>query len=461
MKHSYLLVSVFAVAFAMSVSCGRDHNDHVYTFNADIAPLIHRNCTPCHRPGEAAPFSLITYSDVRKKAKTIAKVTGSGAMPPWPADPGYQHYVGERFLTDAEKQMLKSWVEEGCPEGDPKLKPIAPDFPEGSQLGKPDVVIRMKEPFVIPGDNRDRFMVIKIPFELPADTFVRLVEYVPGNRKLSHHVNGHVVQYDDEKKKNIYDGPWYIDLENAGSADSCYRYLKVLNDDGTYPLLTTSVFNYLPGMNPQLYPEGIGGYVLKKKGLILMRDLHYGPSPKPETDQPHINIFFAKGPPQRPFMETQLGTLGISEIIPPLLIPPDTVMKFVTRGKIMHDISLVTINPHMHLLGKSFLAYALTPAGDTIPLVRIKKWDFRWQFYYTFRKMLHIPAGSTIVAEGVFDNTAANPNNPFNPPREITGLKGSMRTTDEMFQLIMTSLPYKPGDEHISMENVTLSDAGL
>jgi hypothetical protein len=136
-------------------------------------------------------------------------------------------------------------------------------------------------------------------------------------------------------------------------------------------------------------------------------------------------------------------------------------MKFVTRAVIHNDISLVTINPHMHLLGKSFLAYAVTSAGDTIPLVKIRKWDFRWQYFYTFKKMLRIPAGSTIVAEGWFDNTRNNPNNPFSPPREITGLGGSMRTTDEMFQLILTFLPYEAGDENISLEPQMINNKGL
>jgi len=454
------LKAVFVLILFITVyACTQDKNQ--LTFNEHIAPVIHKNCTPCHRPGEAGPFPLITYRDVRKKAKTIVKVTASGLMPPWPADTEYQHYAGERFLTAEEKKMIKDWVEDGCDEGDNLSTPVPPKYPEGSQLGKPDVVIKMEEPFIIKGDYKDRFMVFKIPFELEKDTFLRVAEYVPGNTKLSHHVNGHIVQYNDEDKNNVFEGPRYIDREIAGSLDSCYRYIKLLNDDGTYPLLTPSVFNYLPGVVTQLYPEGLGGYRIKRKGAILMRDLHYGPTPKDATDQPHINLFFSKGPPKRPFLETQLGTLGISEIVPPLLIPPDTVMKFVTRAKISNDISLITVNPHMHLLGKSYLAYAVKPDGDTIPLIRIKNWDFRWQYFYTFKKMIRIPAGSIIVAEGVFDNTLNNPNNPFVPPREITGLGGSMKTTDEMFQFIMTFVPYEPGDENISLENITPGQAGM
>ena len=119
---------------------------------------------------------------------------------------------------------------------------------------------------------------------------------------------------------------------------------------------------------------------------------------------------------------------------------------------VTEDLSLLTINPHMHLLGKSFLAYALKPDGDTVRLIRINRWDFRWQYFYTFPKMVKIPKGSTIAAIGVYDNTVQNPNNPFSPPREVVGTNGSMRVTDEMFQLIMTYLPYQAGDENISLQ---------
>ncbi len=456
-----LLVVSTAISLFANIGCSGTSEKSQVTFNGDIAGIIHAQCMPCHRPGEAGPFNLVTYDDVKKKARTVVKVIRSGLMPPWPADPTYQTYIGERILTEKEKQLIEDWVAAGCPEGSHLPAPIPPVYPEGSQLGTPDLVIMMEEPFVIPGDNRDRFMVIKVPYEIERDTFLKMVEYVPGNRALSHHVNGHIIQYADHEKKNVFEGKRWVDREQAGTLDSSYRYISLLNDDGSYPLLTPSVFNYLPGVVPQIYPEGIGGYRLKKKGAILMRDLHYGPTPVSETDRPSINLFFSPGPPRRPFLETQLGTLGISEIVPPLVIPPDTVMKFVTRAVIHNDISLVTINPHMHLLGKSFLAYAVTSAGDTIPLVKIRKWDFRWQYFYTFKKMLRIPAGSTIVAEGWFDNTRNNPNNPFSPPREITGLGGSMRTTDEMFQLILTFLPYEAGDENISLEPQMINNKGL
>jgi len=422
------------------------------TFAEDIAPIIFKNCAPCHRPGEAGPFPLLTYDNVVRKAKTIAAVTKARYMPPWPADPSYSHFIGERVLKDDEIQMIQRWVANGAPPGDPARLPPQPRFPKESELGKPDLVVKMREPVHIPGDNTDRFMVIKIPYEIPKDTFVRAIEFVPDNRKLIHHMNGHIVQYED-KKKNPFEGPQIVNRDSLKTLEESYDAIHLLNDDGSYPALTRSVANYLPGgVSPSGYPEGIGGWKLNKRGAFLMRDIHYGPSPVDTEDQSYFNVFFTDKPPVRPTMEMQLGTLGISEIIPPLIIPPNAVKTFTTKTVVDQDISLLTINPHMHLLGKSFEAFAATPEGRTIPLIRIPKWDFRWQYFYTFPTMVKIPKGSTIAAIGVYDNTSQNPNNPFSPPREVIGTNGSMRVTDEMFQLIITYVPYQRGDENISLK---------
>jgi hypothetical protein len=423
------------------------------TFNRDIAPIVFKNCAPCHRPGEAGPFPLLSYDDVVKKAKTVAAVTQARYMPPWPADPSYSHFLGERVLRDEEIQAIQRWVENGMPEGDRARRPSPPEFREGSSYGKPDLVVKMKEPLHIPGDNKDHFMVIKIPYEIPQDRFVRAIEFVPGNRKLIHHMNGHIVQY-DEKKSRPLEGPTSVDRESVKTLEESYNAIKLLNDDGSYPELTKSVANYLPGaVSPAGYPDGVGGWTLSRKGAFLMRDIHYGPSPVDAEDQSYFNVFFTDKPPVRPTQELQMGTLGISEIIPPLIIPPNVVKTFTTTTIVPEDISVLTINPHMHLLGKSFEAFAVTPDSRTIPLIKIPKWSFRWQYFYTFPKMVRLPKGTKISVIGIYDNTANNPNNPFSPPREIIGTNGSMRVTDEMFQLIIKYLPYQPGDENISLSS--------
>lgn len=425
------------------------------TFSEHIAPLIHSNCTPCHRPRSVAPFSLISYQDVLRKAKTIKLVTGIRLMPPWPADKTYSRFVGEKGLTDAQIAMIAEWVDNGCPVGDSTKIPEPPSYPEGSFLGKPDMVIKMPMPYFIKGDNKDKFLLMKFPYELPRDTFIRVIEFVAGNKKLVHHVNGFLIQYEDGKKKNIYEGDFYVDTEQMEYPEA-YKKMKLANDDGSYPILTSSAVNYLPGVLPNLYPKGIGGLIVKKRGAVFLKDIHYGPSPKEDVDTSYFNIFFAKEKPKRPLLELQLGTLGVSEIVPPLVIPPNEVKTFITQVTITKDISVITINPHMHLLGKSFWAFAVKPDGDTIPLIKIPQWDFRWQYFYTFKKPVKIPKGAIIKAIGVYDNTVNNPRNPFNPPQTVSERKNSMRTTDEMFQFIINYVPYQDGDENILLEDVSL-----
>ncbi|MEM6343977.1 MAG: cytochrome c [Bacteroidota bacterium] len=420
------------------------------SFSEHIAPIIYQNCTPCHRPGSAGPFSLISYRDVSKRKKMVAKVTRDRYMPPWPADPEYRHFVEEKILSEREIALIDRWAKQGGPIGDESQIPAPPQFPTTSFLGEPDLVLEMEEAFPIKGNNQDRFLFGKIPYEIAQDTFVKAFEFVAGNKKVVHHMNGHLVSYDPEAKANVMEGERFVDRERV-PVQRAYPRLGLLNDDGTYPTLTPLVCNYLPGVVPQLYPAGVGGYRLSRKGAFLFNDLHYGPSPEDTSDLSSVNVFFAPGPPERPTLELQMGTLGISDIVPPLVIPPDTVMQFRTEAIIQQDISLLTLNPHMHLLGKSFTAYAIAPTGDSIPLIRIPEWDFRWQYFYTFEYMLPLAKGTRVVVEAIYDNTIDNPNNPFDPPQLIAEREGSMRTTDEMLQFIMTFLPYQAGDEQIAL----------
>jgi hypothetical protein len=444
-RHYLLLLLFFCISFTACV------NESDPTFEKDIANIIYTNCTKCHNPNGVAPFSLTNYQNIKKRAKTIAYVTQNRIMPPWPADANYTHFVDEKLLSQNQIQLLQNWVNTGCQSGDLSKAPQAPIYKYKSSLGKPDLVLEYKDTVFIKGNNLDQFYLMKFPFELDKDTIVSAVEFVPGNTKVVHHVNGHIIQYDEGKKNNIYGGKNIISSESI-EANEVYKLLDVANDDGTYPILTQSAVNYLPGVLPTVYPEGLSGFRLHKQGAFLFKDIHYGPSTKDTFDVSRINVFFAKKMPGRITRELQMGTLGVTDIEPPLVIPPNEIKRFITKAKINKDISILTINPHMHKLGKSFWAYAITNKGDTIPLIKIRKWDFNWQYFYTFKKMVKIPAGSTIIVEGVFDNTVQNKNNPFHPPREVAERAGSMRASDEMFQFIITLMDYKNGDELISLE---------
>ena len=434
-------------------SCGDDKQIEQVTFSEHIAPIIYKNCTSCHRPGEAGPFSLITYKDAKSRSALMKFVTKTRFMPPWPADASYSHFIGEKVLTQEEIDLVVRWVDEGCVQGDSTKMPAVPFFPIGSQLGKPDLVIKFREAYKIKGDSQDKFLLMRVPYEIPEDKFITTIEVIPDNRKLLHHVNAQLLSYEFDKKKDVFAGNTFVNVDSFADKLVAYKELGLANDDGTtFPMMTQSVTNYLPGVTPPIYPDGIGGFKLARKGALFLKDIHYGPSRVDTTDQTTFNVFFAKSPPKRPTQEFQMGTFGISPTVPALIIPPNEIKTFTSQYQVPFDISLLTINPHMHLLGKSFWAYAVTLQGDTIPLIKINKWDFRWQYFYTFKKMVKIPKGATIHTVGVFDNTRSNPNNPFSPPRLVAEREGSMRTSDEMFQFIVTYLPYQVGDEHVSLE---------
>jgi hypothetical protein len=374
-------------------------------------------------------------------------------MPPWPADPTYSHFANEMVLSDEEIRFIEKWVDTGMPVGDSLKTYTIESVKQYVQLGKPDLIVSVPK-INIKGNNKDLFLVMKIPFEIPQDTYVRAIEFVPGNKKLVHHVNTHLIQYDERKKKNLYEGNFYINQDQANS-QTIHKQLGLLHDDHTYAPMTPSVSNYLPGALFSFYPKEIGGYKLKKKNAFYLNDMHYGPSPIDAVDSSYYKIYFSATPPSRPVAEFQMGTLGIAQVEPELIIPAGSMKTFRIQTILPEDISLISIVPHMHLIGKNYLAYAIKPSGDTIPLIRINNWDFRWQYFYQFKKLLHLPRGTKIYVEGVYDNTADNPNNPFQPPKEIRERNGSMRTTDEMFQLIVTYVPYQNGDENISLENAT------
>jgi hypothetical protein len=448
----YLTISIICFGLFIAACQTQPTTVQEITFSKDIAPLFHRTCAPCHMPDGPAPFSLISYNEIAPKHKLIREVITKRIMPPWPADPSYSHFANELYLTDEQIAMFEKWIKNGMQKGDTTIVFNTQSLKKELHLGEPDMVVKVPR-IQLKGNNEDLFLMMKIPVEFPQDTYIRAIEFVPGNIKLLHHVNTHLIIYDEENKKILNTGKAYVNQDQSKST-SLHQELGLLNDDGTYPPMTPSVSNYLPGALFSFYPAEIGGYRVKKKSAFYLNDLHYGPTPIEAQDSSYYKIYFSSKPPIREVKEFQMGTLGVSPVVPELIVPPGKIKKFTIQTIIKDDISLVSIVPHMHLIGKSFWAYAVKPSGDTIPLIRINNWDFRWQYFYQFKTLLKIPRGTTIYVEGVYDNSADNPNNPFSPPREIREREGSMKTTDEMFQLIITYVPYQSGDEQISLENV-------
>jgi hypothetical protein len=423
----------------------------------DIAPVIFKNCTPCHRPGESGPFSLVSYYDAVRKAKLIKFVTQTRYMPPWPADASYTHFAGERGLSANEIDLIKLWVDNGLQRGDSLSEAKPPLFYTGSYFGKPDLVIKPQQPIQISGNGADAFLIVKYPYLIEKDTLIDFVEFVPDQRKLIHHVNGHLISYDPGRSFNYMSGE-FVHTDTKAQLMDVYKTMHIPYTDKLqpqFPTLTPNTVYYLPGYLPSAYPKEIGGYRMKKNGAFLLNNVHYGPSNKDTVDNSYINVFFRKSPIERPVTETQMGTFGISKIEPEFIIPPNEIKTFHTQTTLAKTISLISVNPHMHLTGKTFWAFALKTNGDTVPLIKINKWDFRWQYYYTYRHPVKLDQGTIIHAYGTYDNTSKNSNNPFHPPRIITQGNGaeSMKTSEEMFQFIFTYTNYRQGDENINLEN--------
>lgn len=417
------------------------------TYSEHVAKILYKNCISCHTPNNIGPFSLLTYKDAKRKARTIKKVTHNRYMPPWHADDSYSHLANPLSLSQKDIDIIAKWVDGGCLMGDstkiPSFRSYLP-----TQLEKPDLVLNAPK-ISIKGNNQEKFYYVKIPFILPQKTQICRCEFIPGNTKVVHHMDAFLYNLSDYS--NPFDGPNFVETDIINSSKELMDYLKIKNHDGTYPQQTkTTIFDYFPGSKPSKFPKGIyRTFEMTHKGVILLSSLHYGGSSVDTSDASKINLYFCKEKPKRMVMNYSFGSPNF-KIEPPLLIPPNTVKKFKTKIDVNRDMSILSIQPHAHLICKSLKAYVITKEGKEIPLLKIDHWDFRWQRVYKFKKMIHIPEKSYIHLEGTYDNTSNNPSNPNDPPKEV---KESIRTNDEMLQLWIEFLPYQKGDENISLEN--------
>jgi mono/diheme cytochrome c family protein len=457
LKKQYLpLLPLFVLFSCADPSSDAGQQQQDVTWSNAIADIIYNNCSSCHRPNESGPFNLMSYSDAVKKAAQIRFVTRSRYMPPWPADATYSHFIGEKVLTEDEIKSIGTWVQNGAPRGDSLEEPPVPEFYSGSYFGKPDLVIKPQKHVQIKGNGADMFLIVKYPYRIEKDTIADFVEFVPVQRRIIHHVNGHLLSYDEGRGFDHFGGE-SVHPDDRTKMMEIYRAMSIPYTDGrepAFPVLRQNTVYYLPGYIPPSYPPDVGGFRLRKNGVFFLNNVHYGPSNADLTDSSYLNVFFRKRPVKRPVSEAQMGTFGISDIEPEFIIPPNEIITFHTSKTLSKPLSLLSVNPHMHLLGKSFWAFVTEAGGDTIPLIRINKWNFRWQYYYTFKHPVKLDAGSTIHVYGTFDNTIKNPDNPFRPPRTITQGNGveSMKTSEEMFQFIFTFMPYKEGDEGIDLD---------
>ena len=412
-------------------------NGQEINYREHIAPIISTHCIRCHQPNNVAPFSLLTYEDVAPRAKFIGHVTTTKYMPPFKADNSFQHYKNENTLTPDEIQLIQDWVAGGVEKGKKNAKSI-PDLHAAntgitSKLypgnnNSESLKIGMHHAFVLPEKGKEEFRFFHIPLNNQTEKYIQSIRFIPGNKKLVHHSR---VMTDTSGTTSGLDG-----LSESDTA--IYQYQ-------TKPLADPFLFGWVPGNDQIVFPEGTGKKLFPGTDFIF--NMHYSPSPIIVSDSSSIHIQFAEKPAEREVITLTLKEDNISN--PPFLIRANTSPVFYMRSPMIEeDVSLISIMPHMHLLGKRFKAFAVTPGGDLIPLVNIPDWDFNWQMTYTFKNYIYVPKGSVIYAEAQYDNTQQNPRNPTHPPKDVGYGWG---TTDEMMNLVIYYVKYRAGDEKIEL----------
>ena len=409
------------------------------TFSEHIAPIIYNQCTNCHRPGEIGPFSLTNYTEVAAYGSMIQYVTDINYMPPWKPDPNYRQYQKENYLSAEQKQQISTWVNDGMPQGNPALEPALPVFPTGSQVGVPDLVLSFAEAHTVQGNNNDEYIYFVIPTGLTEDKLIRSLEFRPGNTQVVHHTL-----------------IWEDTTGAAAAQDALTPSYGYYGGQGSSVLNQQQLPGYVPGAVPIEYSNGIVQKL--HAGGDLKLQMHYAPTPIEQTDSSTINVFFENSNADRLLqtyiMVPQPGVL----VNGPFIMPPNQVKEFHGTFTVPFDVSLYSIAPHCHKLGTHWKVYAVPPTGDTIPLISIEDWDFNWQGSYQFRSLLKVPAGSVIHAFAGYDNTVNNPFNPNSPPETVSWGEG---TSDEMFYLPISFLPYQIGDENIVFEDEVVGNLNI
>jgi thiol-disulfide isomerase/thioredoxin len=388
------------------------------TYTRDIAPILIANCVGCHREGQVAPFTLTSYTDASKRAKQIAEVTGNHYMPPWKPLPQAIHFAGERGLTADQIAMLEKWADAGAPEGDPSELPPMPKFNSGWTLGEPDLVVEMPEAYTVPASGRDVYRAFVAKIDVPADKMVAGFEFRPGAPTVVHHCLLYLDSSGAARKKDEADpAPGYKSFGGPGF------------------LTTGSLGGWAPGAMPYLLPDGSGRFLAKNSDLVLQ--IHYHPDGKEHSDRSSVAIYFQKKPITHIVSSLMIGTGDIN------IDPGDANYKRSATFTLPIDTTVVGIVPHMHLVGREMSVTATKPDKSVVQLINIDDWDFRWQDQYRYAEQIKLPAGTRIDLTARYDNSAANPDNPNDPPKTV---KHGEQTTDEMCLCFVTYMTSNPKD---------------
>ncbi len=398
------------------------------TWSDDVASIVYNKCTKCHNTGGIAPFPLSTYNEVSPMASAIYDAISQDRMPPWPPSNTYNQYVHDRSLSATEKTTLQNWLLNGTPEGNSANTPPPPVFSSGSILGAGDLTVKIPNYLSKATAQNDDYVCFALPSGLAQNRIIKSIEIIPGNRQIVHHA----LIYADPTGTSVTDT---VGSNCAGPSSSS----------------ATLLMGYTPGASPMTLPSGTSlklGMTLQANSQILFA-MHYPAGSFGQLDSTKVIFHFY--PP---------GESGVRQVTAaPILqnwsfnLPANQITnvnaQYPNTGGLPTNISLLSVFPHMHLLGESMRVYGIPPVGDTLKLIHIPHWDFHWQDFYFFKHIQKLPTGTVLKANGVFNNTTGNTHNPNNPPLNVSA---GLNTTDEMFLTYMHYMNYQTGDENFDME---------
>jgi peroxiredoxin/mono/diheme cytochrome c family protein len=347
------------------------------TYTKQVSRIMQKNCQECHRPEQVGPMQFMTYEDALNWSDSIQEVVKQKRMPPWLADPAHGKFTNDRSLSAEDRETLLSWIDQGCPKGDPKDLPAEREYSKGWIIGKPDVVFDMPEEFKVPakaGKDGIRYQIFAVPTNYDEDRWIQAVEARPGAREVVHHI----IVYVAEKGKRPGQG-----RDGIGNG---------------------FLVGYAPGDMPAVFTPGTAKKL--PKGGTLVFQMHYTPDGVERTDRSQVALIFAKEPPK---IEVKTRAIAQQALV---ILPGANNYEAKSVSKFDDDVDLYSLLPHMHLRGKDFIYKAVYPDGKTETLLSVPRWDFNWQSNYRLAKPLRLPAGTKIECTAHFDNSSDNPNNP-------------------------------------------------
>jgi hypothetical protein len=404
------------------------------TFNKDVAPIFYKNCTNCHRPGELAPMSLLTYKDARPWVKSIATHVAKGTMPPWHADPAYGEFVNDRRLSDAERDTIVKWASSGAAEGDASDLPAPPTYATEWLIGAPDAVFSMQEDYPVPANGTVAYQYFTIPTNTTEDKWIQAMEVRAGDPKVLHHVivyaappapppsaappappAGAAAQPPAQRPAPLFvfaEGTTNIPAGQTGGPPLPPEQRKAPgpNDRPAPRRMGPAIGGFAPGQFVRVYQDGTA--MKLPAGTTLVFQMHYTPAGKPTTDRTRIGVKFAKAKPQT---EVRFASLVNGSLHIPPGVADQRVDADMTVGQ---DITLWSMIPHTHVRGKRWIYDVTYPDGRKETVLSVPKYDFNWQTDYVYKQPLRLPKGSKLHATAWYDNSTANKANP-DPSKDV------------------------------------------